>query len=151
MKLANSKGDIQLHVVTVLDVAKMNICRTVCMFLDCHKKYIMKVNCFFLLMLLFCFSEQTTAEWDICPPWFIPDNTSITGCSCHHYSTNVMCGPDFPFLYLGSCMTYNNTSGATVFGTCSYIRHYNIIDLIISGIYSCQVMYLYLMSLCVGN
>ena len=85
------------------------------------------MNCFFLLILLFSFSEQTTAQQDVCPPWFVPDNRSSTGCSCLHYSTKVMCGPDFPFIYLGFCMTYKNTTGATEFGACPYIGHYKTI------------------------
>ena len=95
------------------------------MLLDGHKNCIMKANCFFLLILLFCFTEQTTAQQDVCPPWFIPDNTSITGCSCHHDASKVTCGPDFPLLHFGFCMTYNNTTGATEFGACPYIAQYN--------------------------
>ena len=92
---------------------------------DGHKNYIMKTDCFFLLILLFCFSEQPTAQRDTCPPWFIPDNTSNTGCSCHWHYPQVMCGPDFPFLRFGFCMTYNNRTGATEYGACPYIAHYN--------------------------
>ena len=78
----------------------------------------MKANCFFLLILLFCFLEQTTAQQYVCPPWFIPDNTSVTGCSCHEYDAKVYCGPDFPLLRYGFCMTYNSTTGATVQKVC---------------------------------
>ena len=95
------------------------------MLLDGHKNYIMKANCFFLLILLFSFPEQTTAQRDVCPPWFIPDNTSSTGCTCHQYDTKVNCGPDFPLLHFGFCMTYNNKTGNTEFGACPYIAHYN--------------------------
>ena len=83
------------------------------------------MNCFFLLILLFSFTEETTAQRDVCPPWFVLDNTSSTGCYCHQYYTNVYCGPDSPFLSFGFCMTYNNTSGATEYGACPYIGHYN--------------------------
>ena len=62
----------------------------------------MKVNCFFLLILLFSFTEQTTAEQDVC----------LTGCS---------------LLRFGYCMTYNNTTGATEFGPCPYIGRYNTV------------------------
>ena len=48
------------------------------MLLDGHKKYIMKVNWVFLLILLVSFTEKTTAQQDA-----LPDNTSITGCSWH--------------------------------------------------------------------
>ena len=68
---------------------------------------------------------QTSAQQDVCPPWFVPDNTSCTGCSCYHYTSKVNCGPDFTLLYFGYCMTYNNTTGSTEFGACPYIGHYN--------------------------
>ena len=95
------------------------------MLLDRHKNYIMKANCFFLLILLISFTEQTTAQQDDCPPWFIPDNTSSSGCSCHQDGAKVYCGTDFVLLHFGFCMTYNNITGATEFGACPYIAHYN--------------------------
>ena len=61
----------------------------------------------------------------VCPPWFILDNTSSTGCSCYKHISNVYCGLDIPLLRFGFCMTYNNTSGITEFGACPYIAHYN--------------------------
>ena len=79
----------------------------------------------FLFIFMFSFTEQTTAQRDVCPPWFIPDNTSITGCSCHQDGAKVYCGPGFVSLHLGFCMTYNNNTGATEFGACPYIAHYN--------------------------
>ena len=57
----------------------------------------------------------------------IPDNTSLTGCSCHQddkYDTKVYCGPDICF---GFCMTYNNKMGITEYGPCPYIACYNTI------------------------
>ena len=80
---------------------------------------------FGVLIFLFSFPEQTTAQRDVCPPWFIPDNTSSTGCSCHHYDANVYCGPDFSLLRFGFCMTYNNKTGVTEYGACPYIARYN--------------------------
>ena len=80
---------------------------------------------YFLLIALFSFTVQTTAQQDVCPPWFIPDNRSSTGCSCQQYASKVHCGPDFPLLRFGACMTYNSTTGATEFGPCPYIAHYN--------------------------
>ena len=80
---------------------------------------------FGVLILLFSFTEQTVAQQDVCPTWFIPDNTSSTGCSCHQHDAKVMCGSDFPFLQFGFCMTYDNTTGVTEFGACPYIGHYN--------------------------
>ena len=87
----------------------------------------MKANLspFGVLVFLFSFTEQTIAQRDVCPPWFIADNTSITGCSCHKYVSKVNCGPDFPLLRFGFCMTYSNKTGVTEFGPCPYIAHYN--------------------------
>ena len=84
---------------------------------------------FSVLIFLFSFTEQTIAQRDDCPPWFIPDNTSCTGCSCHQENAKVYCGPDFPLLHFGFCMTYSNTTGFTAYGACPYIAHYsNIVD-----------------------
>ena len=95
------------------------------MLLDGDKNYIMKANSFFLLTLLFNFTEQTTAQQDVCPPWCIPDNTSITRCSCIDHGPKVNCGPNFPLVHFGDCMTYNSTTGVTEYGPCPYIGHYN--------------------------
>ena len=81
----------------------------------------MKETELFLLTLLFSFTEQTT----ICPPGFISDNTSSTGCSCHHSYAGVKCSSDFLLLHFGYCMTYNTTTDATEYGPCPYITHYN--------------------------
>ena len=87
------------------------------------------LSSFGALIFLLSFTEQTIAQQDVCPPWFIPDNTSITGCSCHYEVAKVNCGPDFPNLHFGFCMTYNNTTGVTAYGACPYIGHYsNIVD-----------------------
>ena len=86
----------------------------------------MKANWSLLLILLCSFTEQTTAQRDVCPSWFVPDNKSSTGCSCHSSYTEVTCGTDFPLLHLGYCMTYNSTTGITEYGPCPYIAHYNI-------------------------
>ena len=87
------------------------------------KHYTMKANWSFLLIFL---CSSTTAQQDVCPPWFVPDNKSSTGCSCHSSHMEVICGADFPLLHLGYCMTYNNTTGITEYGPCPYIAHYNI-------------------------
>ena len=81
----------------------------------------MKETELFLLILLFSFTEQTTT----CPPGFIPDNTSSTGCSCHHLYAGVKCSSDFPLLHFGYCMTYNTTTDTTEYGPCPYITRYN--------------------------
>ena len=86
----------------------------------------MKGSWFFLLILLFSFTAQITAG-EVCPPWFIPDNTSNSGCSYK----GVRCGAvtnylDFPLLlHLGCCMTYNSSTNITEYGPCPYIAHYN--------------------------
>ena len=86
----------------------------------------MKAVCSFLLVLLLSFTEQTTAHRDVCPLWFVPDNRSNTGCSCHGSHSDVKCDPGAPILHLGFCMTYNHTTGITDYGPCPYIAHYTI-------------------------
>ena len=86
----------------------------------------MTANWSLLLILLYSFTEQTTAQQDVCPSWFVHDNKSSTGCSCHSSYTEVTCGIDFPLLHLGYCMTYNSKTGITEYGPCPYIAHYNI-------------------------
>ena len=81
----------------------------------------MKATELFLLILLFSFTEQTTT----CPPWFIPDNTSSTGCSCHDSYAAVKCSSEFPLLHFGYCMTYNTSTETTEYGPCPYITRYN--------------------------
>ena len=87
----------------------------------------MKANLspFGVLIFLLSFTERTIAQRDVCPPWFIIDSRSSTGCSCHHDNVKVICGPDFPLLNFGFCMSYDNTTGATEYGPCPYIGHYN--------------------------
>ena len=80
---------------------------------------------FSVFIFLFSFVEQTIAKQDVCPSWFIPDNTSITGWYYYLHGSKVMCGPDFLLLRFGYCMTYNNTTGTTEYGTCPFIGHYN--------------------------
>ena len=43
----------------------------------------------FLLVFLSGIMRQTAA---VCPPWFIPDNSSRTGCSCNKSGEGVKCG-----------------------------------------------------------
>ena len=42
----------------------------------------MEENWSLLLILLFSLTELVTAQQDVCPPWFVPNNRSNTGCSC---------------------------------------------------------------------
>ena len=108
------------------------------------------LSSFSALIFLLSFTEQTTAQQDDCPPWFIPDNTSITGYSCHHQYTDAKfyCSPDYLNLHFGYCMTYNDTSGVTAYGPCPYIGT-TATWLSIPSTFSCQVMCLDLMSTCV--
>ena len=80
------------------------------------------IQCF-LFIFLFSFTGQTTAEQDVCPPWF--KNTSNPG-SSSSLSSTVRCDPDFILLRLGNCMTYNSTTDVTEVGSCQYIQHLNI-------------------------
>jgi len=82
----------------------------------------------FLLIFMFSFTEQSTAQQDVCPPWFLPNNKSKTGCSCHDSYPAVKCGSDHPFLHLGFCMTYNNLTDITECGSCPYIGRYNTVS-----------------------
>ena len=86
------------------------------------------------LFLLILFSiKQTTAHQDVCPPWFIPDNKSSTGCSCVRAYGAVECSladcssSESPLLHLGFCMTYNNATKTTEYGPCPYIAQYKMI------------------------
>ena len=85
----------------------------------------MKALKFFLLILLFCFTEQTIAQQDVCPIWFVPDNRSTSGCSCHSSLNEIKCGLDSPLLHFGFCMTYNSSTKTIEYGRCPYIAQYN--------------------------
>ena len=74
----------------------------------------------FIFIFLFSLTEQTTAEQDVCPPWF--NNTSSI-------RSIVRCDSDSVFLLLGQCMTYNSTKDITEVGPCQYIQHLNITSL----------------------
>ena len=90
----------------------------------------MKTIEFFLLILQFSFMklEQITAQQDVCPPWFVPDNRSNTGCSCRKSYDEVVCGSHSALLKLGFCMTYNCTTKTAEYGPCPYITHYKTIS-----------------------
>ena len=94
----------------------------------------------FLLFLLFSFAVQTTGQQDACPPWFIPDNSSSTGCSCspdvHRY---VQCGSDFPLVRFSNCMTYNKSTESTEVGPCPYITRYNTNTTIVDHVFYIQL------------
>ena len=74
----------------------------------------------FIFIFLFSLTEQTTAEQDVCPPWF--NNTSSI-------RSIVRCDSDSVFLLLGQCMTYNSTKDITEVGPCQYIQHLNTTSL----------------------
>ena len=83
----------------------------------------MKAICSFLLISLFSFTVQTTAN--VCPPWFIPDNRSSTGCSCHRYHAGAKCNLNYTLLQFAYCMTHNCKTDTTAFGPCPYITQHN--------------------------
>ena len=68
--------------------------------------------------------ESASAQQDVCPPWFVPDNESNSGCSCHKSYNEVICGSHSALLKLGFCMTYNYTTKTAEYGPCPYITHY---------------------------
>ena len=70
--------------------------------------------------------EPIIAQQDVCPPWFIPDNTSSIGCSCYSSYDELRCGPRSTLLKLGFCMTHNNTTETAEYGPCPYITHYKM-------------------------
>ena len=76
----------------------------------------------FLLIFLSGLMRQTAA---VCPPWFFPDNSSRTGCSCHKFGAGVKCGKNSSLLQFGYCMTYNSATERTEQGPCPYIRLFN--------------------------
>ena len=76
----------------------------------------------FLLIFLSGLMKQTAAA---CPPWFIPDNSSSTGCSCPKSGAGVKCGKNSSLLQFGYCMTYDSATETTEYGPCPYIRHFN--------------------------
>ena len=78
-----------------------------------------------LLILPFSFMGETAVQERVCPPWFFPDDTSSTGCSCVGSHSEVRCGSDFPLLHFGFCMTYNRSTETVDYGPCPYIAHYN--------------------------
>ena len=78
-----------------------------------------------LIVLLLSFSEQITAQRDVCPPWFVPDNRSCIGCSCSSPVAEVKCGVNFTLLRFGYCMTYNNLTEMTEHVPSPYIARYN--------------------------
>ena len=77
-----------------------------------------------LFIFMFIVSKQTTAQRDVCPPWFALDERSSTGCSCSNEVGVIECGSDFPLLHFGFCMTYNSSSETTECGPCPYVGHY---------------------------
>ena len=93
----------------------------------------MKETQLFLLIVLFSFTQLAAAR-DVCSPWFIPDNTPITGCSCYDSYPDIKCGSAVKcspavlctrLLRLGNCLTYNTLTETTEYGPCPYITHYN--------------------------
>ena len=76
-----------------------------------------------LLTLLLNFTEQTTAQQDVCAHYSVPDNSTHFG----PFQPTLECSSGHPILKLGDCVTYNNKTkfGEYYYGPCPYIRHYN--------------------------
>ena len=78
-----------------------------------------------LFIFLLSFTEQTTAQHDACPSWFIfqAHNGSSITCHCIYSSlTGVKC---FPILQFGFCVTYNSSTEIVELGPCPYVSRYN--------------------------
>ena len=77
-----------------------------------------------LFIFLLSFTEQTTAQHDACPSWFISQayNSSSAICYCNNSLTGVKC---FPILHFGNCITYNSSTEIVELGPCPYVSHYN--------------------------
>ena len=89
----------------------------------------MKTMQFFLFILLCSYTQQaTTVQQSVCLHWFVHDNRLSTGCSCYN-AASVRCDSHFSSLEFGYCMTYDNATGATEYGPCPYIAHYNTITI----------------------
>ena len=82
----------------------------------------MKAIWSYLLSLLIV---QSAAHQDVCPPWYIPDSSSSTGCSCS-LGAEINCLAGSTLLQIGFCMTYNSTTKATRYGPCPYIMHLSV-------------------------
>ena len=78
----------------------------------------------FLFLLIFLSGAMKLTD-AVCPPWFFPDNSSSTRCSCHKSAAAVKCGKNSSLLQFGYCMTYNNATEITEYGPCPYIRQFN--------------------------
>ena len=78
-----------------------------------------------ILILLIFLSGLMRQTAGVCPPWFIPDNSSRTGCSCHKSGAAVKCGKNSSLLQFGYCMTYDSATERTEYGPCPYIRRFN--------------------------
>ena len=81
----------QHDIVHVYDfrLQQLNYMYTVLAFRDTCKFRVMQVT-WFLLIVIISFTRQTNGA--ACPPWFVADNTSSTGCSCIGSPTAVTCG-----------------------------------------------------------
>ena len=62
-----------------------------------------------LVIISFSLTEQTTAQWEFCPLWFIPDNGSIALAALTQALVQLS-RLRFPLLHFGFCMAYNNVT-----------------------------------------
>ena len=84
------------------------------------------------LLNVFALLVQCATKQDVCPPWFIPDNSSSTGCSssCAGSSNgkDIKCSSDQTLLQFGFCMTYDNVIGTTEYAKYPYVAQYPTAD-----------------------
>ena len=99
-----------------------------------------QVNSFTVLFVLIvqrlvlqcsCLPDTDIDDAVNCPLWFIPDNTSSSGCVCNKYlKGTVRCDPELQYssIRLGDCMTYDTSKSGITIGQCPYLYHPNITD-----------------------
>ena len=61
-----------------------------------------------VLLIIIMVTVQSATHQGVCPPWFIPDNSSSTGCSSQDsYAKEVKCGVEFSQLVtdLSTCLS----------------------------------------------
>ena len=84
-----------------------------------------------ILFLLIFLSDLTRQTATMCPPWFIPDNSSRTECSCHKSGAAVKCARNSSLLQFGYCMTYDSATERTEHGPCPDTSDASIILLLL--------------------
>ena len=100
-----------------------------------------------LLVLVFTVTVLSAAQQDVCPPWFIPDNSSSTGCSCALHTRVESCVVETSHYCRLASVWPTMTQVDPVHMSCIS----KLLPLKISSFFSFQIMYPYLMNSCVGR